>query len=245
MKEVTLHTGHGGLGDNLAYASLPELYARQGVDCYISKFNPYRNPGIKKFIWDTNPFIKGEKELHRDQCIGHSRTGALYTPKLNSTTKNIEYLHGFTPENEYPKLYVTYSPHELNGAAIVDLTSITLAQEYANIPISDMVESHLTTNYNYTVDEIVFLSFPHINSRISNTKFKVYEVKDLFDYANIIRGCKHYVSTHSGGNYLACTIKNTSLEFKLDCIISKTRYDYLVGNGNQALFQNCEYYLWG
>jgi hypothetical protein len=245
MPEVTLHTGYGGLGDNLAYSSLPELYAEKGIDCYISSFNPYRNPGIKKFIWDTNPYIKGEKPLDRDDCVGHSYTGMAYTAKINSTTKNIEYLHGFEPQHEYPKLYIDYSSHELNGAVIVDITSITLAHEYANVPLKDMITNHLTANYTYSDDDIVFLSFPHINFNITDNRFRTYEVKDLFDYANILYGCKHYVSTHSGGNYLACTIKNEKLDFKLDCMISKPRYEYLAGNGNQALFQNCEYYLWG
>lgn len=245
MNSVTLHTGHGGLGDNLAYASLPELYARKGVECYISSYNPYRNIGIKQFVWDTNPYIKGERPLTREQCIGHSRTGATYTPKINSTTKNIEYLHGFDPENEYAKLYIDYLSHELNGGVVVDITSITLANEYANVPLKEMIINHLISEYNYTKNDIVFLSFPHINSEVSDDEFRVYQVKDLFEYAYIIHGCKHYISTHSGGNYLACTIKNTTLDFKLECMLSRNRFEYLAGNGNQALFQNCEYHLWG
>src|SRR3990172_9946292 len=50
---------YGGLGDNFQFSTLPEMFARCGIDTYISSQNVCRNPQIYELIWGLNPFVKG------------------------------------------------------------------------------------------------------------------------------------------------------------------------------------------
>ena len=47
----------GGLGDNLAYSNLPQLYSQAGKEFYISRFNYVRNKEIYDLVWKRNPFV--------------------------------------------------------------------------------------------------------------------------------------------------------------------------------------------
>lgn len=241
---VTIHTGFGGLGDNLMFSTLPELYANQGIDCFISSMNPYRNEDIRKLVWDSNPYIKGTQELTREQCIGHSITGWIYTPKINGFIENIEYLHQFESVNKYPKIYYECKTNsDLKNAVIVDLSAITRAAD-ANFINEDTAFKYLKETYNYSDDEIFFLRFPNLNATTAESNYYVYEIENLFEYADVLNSCKHYLSLHSGGNMLACAIKNSTLKFINECFIPSQAYDALHAHGHQALFDNCEYLVW-
>jgi hypothetical protein len=49
----------GGLGDNLAFSTLPELFADTDVDVYLSSKCMVRNNGITDLVWKPNPYLKG------------------------------------------------------------------------------------------------------------------------------------------------------------------------------------------
>ena len=53
MNKVILYQPWGGLGDNLQFSTLPKLYSEIGYEFYISDQNVYRNPEIKKLVWDS------------------------------------------------------------------------------------------------------------------------------------------------------------------------------------------------
>jgi len=58
-KKIIISQPWGGLGDNLHYSTLPELFSNKGYDVYISNNNKVRNSEIFDLVWKMNPYIKG------------------------------------------------------------------------------------------------------------------------------------------------------------------------------------------
>jgi len=56
-KKIIISQPWGGLGDNLQYSTLPELFSKKGYDVYISNNNKVRNNEIFDLIWKMNPYI--------------------------------------------------------------------------------------------------------------------------------------------------------------------------------------------
>lgn len=58
-KRLVIQIPFGGLGDHLAYSSLPELLWRQkGIITFISNKSIFRSRAIRDFVWGLNPYIK-------------------------------------------------------------------------------------------------------------------------------------------------------------------------------------------
>lgn len=116
----------GGLGDNLQFSTLPEVGNSLGVKVFISNRNTYRNPDIKKLVWDTNPFIAGFTDA----------PGNL--PPLNIVSNNhiINWettLFG-TYKNIRPKLY--YAPimlDEFKTETVIDPNAISRVANFQKI----------------------------------------------------------------------------------------------------------------
>ena len=75
MSKKILYQPWGGLGDNLQYSTLPELYNTLGHEFYISSKNVYRNPEIYKLVWELNPYVKGisDEEYNVGSCMNYTK----------------------------------------------------------------------------------------------------------------------------------------------------------------------------
>ena len=61
MRELILQIAYGGLGDNLFYSHIPRI-AKETCSydrVFISNYSEFRNPDIKKLVWDMNPHVDG------------------------------------------------------------------------------------------------------------------------------------------------------------------------------------------
>ena len=59
MEDKILYIKYGGLGDNLQYSTLPELFVKNGYDVYISNQSEFRNDEIKKTSMGLQSLYKG------------------------------------------------------------------------------------------------------------------------------------------------------------------------------------------
>ncbi len=130
-KEIFIAAYHGGLGDNLQFSTLPELYAKKGFDVYVPEGFYFRNQEICDLVWGSNPYVKGIKK-------GVWNAGD--TPEIGHRTlhsnciSNWEMLHGFKATNKYPKIY--YNPNKisnLENKILIDLTSISTNYQFSDI----------------------------------------------------------------------------------------------------------------
>jgi len=167
MKKI-LYQPWGGLGDNLQFSTLPEMFSKLGYEVYISKNNRYRNFEIFELVWKLNPYVKGiSSERHN---IGDICSYTRIHPQ-KSIIYNQEASHGIVPENEIPKIF--YTPkiiNEFQDKIFVDLSA------KSSFPIKPK------NTYSYLKDK-------HQNSQIIVPNFvnKVDNHKETnFKYDNII-----------------------------------------------------------
>ena len=121
MQDIIIRQPWGGLGDNLQFSTLPELYAAKGHDVYISRYNTVRNPEIHDLVWGCNPYIKGYSD-NTPNC-GAPPYHFLKHPCI-VTAWEVQF--GFGEINKYPKIYYDYQHVDsLKDKVLIDLSYTT------------------------------------------------------------------------------------------------------------------------
>src|SRR5262245_5258113 len=133
LKDAVIYQPWGGLGDNLQFSTLPEMFASRGIRTLVSTRNAARNPEINSLVWGMNPFISGVSDAkpNAGQCrcvIFDSLSKSL------DFIERIECAHGLEPTHHFPKVYYKSKPRpDLSGAVIVDVGSTSVAAPPAMI----------------------------------------------------------------------------------------------------------------
>jgi len=248
-KEIFIAAYHGGLGDNLQFSTLPELYAKKGFDVYVPEGFYFRNQEICDLVWGHNPFVKGVKKgvwnAGDTPEIGHK--------VLNSNCiSNWELLHGFKPTNKYPKVY--YSPNKienLNNTILIDLTSIStnynaerVNKEVEKVKLSFPDKRFRTISFKKNLNPATPQSPAH------NGVFKNFncesedriEVQSIFQYCDLMASVAGIVTLHNGSSHLSSAIKKYNTNLISMCIIPEEQFK---NNKDRAvfIFDNVEYIL--
>jgi len=233
-KDIIIYQPWGGLGDNLAFSTLPKLYTEAGYDVYISKTNVYRNPEIYDLVWKLNPYIKGESELPPN--AGSSRGFQIFCE--DNCMKNMELTHGLsTGTAKYPEIY--YKPNilpELENCLIYDITSIS--HNYSD----DFIKSTYTSVFNkYPELKRKLIRFKNIKNRDTPVFLDdVIEINNIYEYADIMASCKVCVTLLSGVAVLASAIKQDN-EFPK--IITFHHTPMSTKGELMYMFKNTEFYF--
>lgn len=232
-KKIILQPHVGGMGDNILYTTLPERWVReQDAEVFIK--NPgFRNDGIPKLIWNTNPFVSGitnESATHilkatedlRRLCIEH-----------NNNIKGIEAYFNMPPINIYPKLYFQplYKP-ELKNITLIDPFSITLTltkEKFDNF-IAFLKGREI-------IKDNVLILCPGKTVPFAIDEFKTISLTD-FDYVSAIYSCKLFITNHSGGAALASAIKGANTYPKIIAVMANSIF-----NSKIWVWENIQYQI--
>jgi len=202
MSKYVLHQPWGGLGDNLQFSTLPELYHNSGEEFYLSDQNVYRNEEIYKLVWELNPFVKGtsSEPYNIGSCKNYQR---FDTNK--SIVFNQEVTHGFTPLNETPKIF--YKPNNIpdfNNKIFVDISATSTNPTIPN-DLAEIIQSNFL-NFEIVVPEFTLkLADNHkINKNFSfNSSIKI---ESIFHFCDLIHSCKYFICSFSGQSVLASAL---------------------------------------
>jgi hypothetical protein len=207
----------GGLGDNLAFSTLPELYSNNGDEVYISVNNCVRNSEIFDLVWKNNPYIKGICNDEEGLVIG-GNMGHMWPPDSQNEyfMHRIEIAHGFLKTNFYPKIYYTpkYIP-DIQNDILIDLSGSSQVYEidkyieYINyfIPLIKNTQKNIKIIMfdNITVRDIFNDVYNYIRYLIQN--IQVLNITSIYNYCDIINSCDTIIIVNSGINSLAASIK--------------------------------------
>lgn len=210
-RNVIISPHAGGLGDNLCYSTLPEMYARNGFRVLIGRpaFEPgMRNPEARRLVWEMNPFVSGfvdevgvtftTLEMHR-WIWGQTETRTL--------VEAMEALHGFKPVHKFPKVY--YQPKwrpEFIETIFADPSSISR-------PISPEIFisfiDYLCMARGVDRRSIVLLKSNYAGAHGSQTLIEndTYNVADIFEYCDLIASCRLFITAESGGAILGSALR--------------------------------------
>jgi hypothetical protein len=258
-KKIVIFQPWGGLGDNLQFSTLPELYSKQNYEVYISIHNEHRNEEIKHLVWELNPYVKGfidEKELSSETyklagCFDENQCSSVR--EKYSFIECIEVIHGHTPTNIYPVIY--YKPNvitELNNYILIDLTTVSL-QQCLNLNAQHFIDYvnyfyHLLNNSDKIIKIISFDKIPispifnevYDYLKQKNKNISELKVNSLTHYCDLIKSCDTLIICDSGINSLSSAIKNYQAKPHILC------YKPLKKNKFQDFFcyvyKNVEYY---
>jgi hypothetical protein len=204
-KDIIIYQPWGGLGDNLAFSTLPKLYSELGYNVYISNKNVYRNPEIYDLVWKLNPYIKGISDLPPN--AGSCKEVKVFCE--DESIKNVEIAHGLhNGKANCPEIY--YTPNnipDLNNTLVYDITSITA--QYSD----EFILSTFTSVFKkYPELKRKIVKFKSIKNReLSLFKDEIIEINNIFEYCDIISSCNVYVSLMSGGSVLASAVKKNNI----------------------------------
>lgn len=202
MKKI-LYQPWGGLGDNLQYSTLPEMFSKLGYEVYISDKNTYRNSEIFELVWKLNPYVKGLSSEYPN--IGDiSAYARIHSQK--SIIYNQEACHGINPENEIPKIY--YIPKiidEFKDKIFVDLSA------KSNFPIKpNNIDEYLKNKHQNSK-----IIIPNFHNQITSHKDRnltyddTINVQSIFHFCDLIHSCKHFYCCFSGQSVLASALNKT------------------------------------
>lgn len=215
-----LYVDYGGLGDHLAFSTLPEICSKNNYDFYISKKSKFRHNEIYSLVWEINPYFNGLSD--EEPNCGHGNYTNLEGYNYNiSLHRNFEIKMGFGDcvlenKSEYPSIY--YNPKKITkyeNHILIDLNSFSLFDYNIDI-IKNHIEKHndskilfILPTYSSSVLDINF--FNHLNM----TQIKT---KDIFHYVDLIFSCKKFICLWSGSSVLSATIKNQyNKDLEIDC----------------------------
>jgi hypothetical protein len=227
----------GGLGDNLQFASLPEMLTKAGHEFYLHKDNAYRNSEIYDLVWKDNPYVKGisDEAPNAGTCLDGKFRG--YSPDVNFI-RRWELAHGVDEPREsyYPNLHYTPKKiEELKGKTIICLSAITLTPEhYVKIGLIDEIEKIVKDD---NPDDVISLAM--------NSSFPCYsynqntlQVENIYHHCDIISSCKRYITIYSGSAVLSSILKAESASPDIHVFIAPQTGDHR----NVFIFENTNYY---
>lgn len=220
---------HGGLGDELMLTTLPEKLTKNGHRvCLLSSKStevlPFRNLGIRNFVWGTNPFVDmGENNEGEDGVWNCGDLPNLYSNTHGTFIKNIEFSIGLPPTNNYPKIY--YKPNKIFRApvALVELSGISLKYERWEVEI-------LVRKIRSAFPQHIFyqLKTPAQSNNMRVGEIPEYECNSLFEIYDVLCACKILVTLNSGIHSLAAAAREHNPTCLHYCLIPQADKDWII-----------------
>ena len=197
-EKIIISSYYGGLGDNLAYSTLPEEFFKQKrIKVSFSKFANFRNKEIYDLIWKRNPYVFFKVKKKNTINIG---TTARFLKKYN-VIQNHEKIHGLDVRNKYPKIYYTPKKKKLNKTFLVDISAVSLSYSKAEQDQIIQKIAQIKKKYkNYKFINVIFkkkLTTERELNFFYKIKFFLKNKKILFDsLKSDIRGIYSYLGMH-------------------------------------------------
>ncbi len=247
--KIIIYQPWGGLGDNLQYSTLPELFSINGYDVYISINNVVRNPEIFDLVWKRNPYIKGfaNGTPNAGEC-----KNIFWPPEEENEymIHRIERSHNLPKTNLYPKIY--YTPNyiqELSNHILIDLTGSSQVYEISKYKEYIDYFTPSIINKNKTIKIITFQKinpvkifndvYQYLKQKINNIEY--FTIESLIHYCDVIKSCDTIIVVNSGINSLAAAIKQDALTPNILCYNPWAHFSPQKIKGHYN-YKNVEYY---
>jgi len=248
-KKIIIYQPYGGLGDNLQFSTLPEIFNKMGIKCYIHINNSTRNDDeVYNLIWGLNPFIIGKS--NNTPNAGSCRLKYWPPAELNKWfIERIEIAHDLESTSYYPKIY--YEPIvnlDLSNTIFIDLTGVSQIfsfkkyKEFIDYFVPKIINKEKIIKIVYRKKFITShfeKIYDYLKLKISNIEY--YSIDSLYIYCDVIKSCYMLIVQNSGIHSLAAAIKQDS---KLPNILCYNQFETFTEQENKGYYnyKNVEYY---
>ena len=207
-----------GLGDNLQVSTIPRRFFEVfGEKCvYISERMFYRNEEIKKLVWEMNPYIAGftnEVGLDIHPFITFKHFWIEEMERIYSLPE---------PYSQKPEIYYPIIETDRFGVSNKIIMDISYSdQSYKdvimNIPNAFNNIKNFFDNFK-DYDNSYVINFENLKNNKNHREFwkevlplnfsNIITVKNIYEYCEVIKHCKHFICSHSGCNALSAALRN-------------------------------------
>jgi hypothetical protein len=236
---IVIEQPWGGLGDNLQFSTLPEMFAAQGRAVFVSARNSVRNEEIHELVWGRNPYVSG---LSTAPATAGACRAAVYDgqlPRYTDFIRRVEIAHGLPATHDFPRVY--YAPsqrHDLEDDVLVDVGSISRGFSIEQI-----------TGYL----RFVFQQFAYPLARAYQVEFQrqvatqnllrlrelpPLPVRSIFEYCDALHSCRALITVHSGAQSLAVALRQERAGPVIHCLASPQQF-----NWRNYIFPRVEYHV--
>ena len=209
----------------MLYSTLPERFAKLGHKVYLDDRVAARNDETLDLVWRRNPYIEGL--TNRRPNAGYCKQGALYDELQRypegANLEVMERVHGFGPPYSIaPEIHYTPKPYhqDLSNKILWDWSSLssTITDDGWRRFMEKMVERFGVFNEGgpdvvvcqqlAEVGGIRQMSLPMECSQIG--------IRSIYQYADMIAGCRAWVGSEAGGQALAAAIRGPHTVWEYD-----------------------------
>ena len=237
-KRVVLSNPWGGLGDNLQYSTLPELFALSGYQVWVSAHNKARNPEISKLVWGRNPYVCGISpepgNIGEPVCSKSDVFGDLGVPFIG----RIERAHGFKGLGRFPKVYHTPpTVPAVQDRILIDLGSTSVgggAEKLINYV------NFVVVKYKYRPEDLLQVQHGNIPQAhgVSFNNLATVTSSSLEEYCSLLASCRALITVHSGAQSLAVSMRWQGIAPHLHCFALDWQY-----NHRDYIYNDVDYYI--
>jgi hypothetical protein len=245
----------GGLGDQLLFSTLPEMFYRQvgSREIYIlaSDDTARNNPTVQKFCWERNPFVKRVIPYYEARKIeantaslrvvdGHRYHSHLVARRYQNNVMAVEAMNGLFPTNEVPRIY--YQPRfreefagKIFGDARCHSTPLPAAA-YTNFV------QYCGKLYGFDPTDIFMLESKYSGRAGADAcpDQPRIEINSLEDYADLIYSCRFFCGVDSGSAALASAVKGHNFYPEVAVLQSNPLH-----SDRQWVWSNLQYHMTG
>jgi hypothetical protein len=205
MEKLIIEIKYGGLGDHLFFSHIPRIaklyYSVKKV--YISNRSELRNEGIKKLVWELNPYVDGfidEEGTYYDEEIIKSNI------ENTNLLDKVMLSYGFDDNLRFHEPEVYYKPKRIDYFAE---KSIFDPNYISNIGI---ISRHKLKIMLKRIEKLSIMKKLNRQAIIIKN-MEVIESKDLSEYCDIIFSCKNFYCMSSGGATLSAALNKKANVF--------------------------------
>tara|TARA_Y100000310_G_scaffold263836_1_gene274297 strand:+ start:566 stop:1318 length:753 start_codon:yes stop_codon:yes gene_type:complete len=204
------------LGDNLNLSNLPQLlYERHCKYTYISNDIWFHNIETYKFVWESNPFVKGRTDDPANITPIGCPTHGLWYPTFHQN------YFGFPDAPTYGKIW--YEPKKIDvpeNSVLIEISSRGYGLHLDNC--RPVIENAIDNKYNSDFNFIGIRYNEPDNTvhRVLNDKedIQIYTISTVFDFCDLLNSVENYVGFNSGSMAIAASIKEYyNNDLNIDC----------------------------
>jgi hypothetical protein len=242
IERVIIKPHAGGLGDQLMYSWIPERIVREtGAEVMISNDPASRNPETRELIWGLNPFVSGYTDEPANAGCAfedfiETFIGAAKIWRYGIAA--VEARHGLQPRALWPKLY--YQPkYRPDARETVFADPFSISQPVPAFTF-DQHTYEISRYRGYDIPGIVVLRSKH-KGQYGGDALEgnpTYEVRDIFEYCDLIYSCRAFICTESGGQSVAAALRGDGAYPAVHVIVANHTF-----NDRVWIYDNIDYHV--
>lgn len=220
MRKLVIRPLYPGLGDHLIFSPVPRIAKKLGYDkVYITNSLEFRDPSLRHYIWECNPYIDGFKDSPPTFASALSCRRPWHEEwglQDRNAIDNVLNAHGLNDNTLWhtPEVYFKTETYEkFKDAVVFDPNFVHLwrriinPEEWKEKIKRWFLKNNVKIDYQITSDAYKGLYLDGLGEQI--------RCHDFIEYSSIVNSCKNFYCMGAGSAFLAVALGQHPVVFHL------------------------------